>query len=293
MALYLLLWGEAGNLRFMPELLCFLFETANAHVRQLDSRRGARDDAHGARDDAHDASPAAVATGVERVDVASNGMSAEEEIGEEPSRCGTDAEDAEGAAAAAAGSPPHAPPNAINGNQRQSRAIEGSPPHAPPNAINGNQRQSRAIKGSPPHAPPNAYLHRIVRPVYDCVFRETFLGLVKGRPMSKPAKDMPRFPRNYDDWNEAFWSLESLSTLRSKRGVPLMSLPPPARWEALLEDTDWPAFFAATRKTHRELRWWYCLVAANRRVFLLHALSFGVLAIAAYPADDGSEVRDD
>ena len=30
--LYLLIWGEAANLRFMPELLCFLFEVARAHV---------------------------------------------------------------------------------------------------------------------------------------------------------------------------------------------------------------------------------------------------------------------
>ena len=29
--LYLLIWGEAANLRFMPELLCFLFEIARAH----------------------------------------------------------------------------------------------------------------------------------------------------------------------------------------------------------------------------------------------------------------------
>lgn len=31
--LYLLLWGEAANLRFMPELLFFLFAVARAHVR--------------------------------------------------------------------------------------------------------------------------------------------------------------------------------------------------------------------------------------------------------------------
>ncbi|KAL1512233.1 hypothetical protein AB1Y20_005495 [Prymnesium parvum] len=30
--LYLLIWGEAGNLRFMPELLCFLFEIARGHL---------------------------------------------------------------------------------------------------------------------------------------------------------------------------------------------------------------------------------------------------------------------
>ena len=30
-ALYLLIWGESANLRFMPELLFFLFAIANAH----------------------------------------------------------------------------------------------------------------------------------------------------------------------------------------------------------------------------------------------------------------------
>ena len=33
-ALFLLIWGEGGNLRFMPELLCFLFEVALAHTRR-------------------------------------------------------------------------------------------------------------------------------------------------------------------------------------------------------------------------------------------------------------------
>mmetsp|Transcript_26339 Transcript_26339/g.77317 ORF Transcript_26339/g.77317 Transcript_26339/m.77317 type:complete len:2722 (+) Transcript_26339:41-8206(+) len=33
MALYLLLWGEAGNLRFCPEIMCFFFECARRHVR--------------------------------------------------------------------------------------------------------------------------------------------------------------------------------------------------------------------------------------------------------------------
>lgn len=31
-ALWLLIWGEAGNLRFMPELLCFVFKLANDYI---------------------------------------------------------------------------------------------------------------------------------------------------------------------------------------------------------------------------------------------------------------------
>ena len=69
-----------------------------------------------------------------------------------------------------------------------------------------------------------------------------------------------------------------------------MSVPPSERWTLLLEGADWSDFFATATKTHRELRWWYCLAAANRRVFLCHTLAFGILAIAAYPMDNESDV---
>ena len=36
--LYLLLWGEAANLRFMPEMLCFLFELARAYAAEMQDR---------------------------------------------------------------------------------------------------------------------------------------------------------------------------------------------------------------------------------------------------------------
>jgi hypothetical protein len=71
-----------------------------------------------------------------------------------------------------------------------------------------------------------------------------------------------------------------------------MSTAPGERWGVLMGGVDWQSFFRSAPKTHRELRWWYCLAAANRRVFLLHAFTFVVLAILAYPTDDASEVSD-
>lgn len=32
MGLYLLIWGEAANVRFMPECLCYIFHNVSAHT---------------------------------------------------------------------------------------------------------------------------------------------------------------------------------------------------------------------------------------------------------------------
>ena len=87
-------------------------------------------------------------------------------------------------------------------------------------------------------------------------------------------------------------------------GALLMSAAPQRRWPLLLR-ADWPRFFRRCPKTHRERRWWGCLLviltmatlnyghtklwlltmacprwgcllAANRRIFLVHALGFGL-----------------
>ena len=87
-SVYLLLWGEAGNLRFMPELLYFLVELALHHVRDTNA---------------------------------------------------------------------------------------------------------------PQRAEPGSFLKQVVLPIYDQLFSETFTGLVKGRPQSKPPSELRRYPRNYDD----------------------------------------------------------------------------------------------
>ncbi|GMM33161.1 hypothetical protein DASC09_004860 [Saccharomycopsis crataegensis] len=39
LSLYLLCWGEAGNVRFMPECLCFIFKCCNDYYYSLDSSR--------------------------------------------------------------------------------------------------------------------------------------------------------------------------------------------------------------------------------------------------------------
>eukprot|EP00966_Prymnesium_polylepis_P332025 7387559-Prymnesium_polylepis.3 len=62
--------------------------------------------------------------------------------------------------------------------------------------------------GAPPGAkrmppPEGAYLEDVVRPLYMCVFHETFSGVVGGRPRSIDESKLPAFPKNYDDWNES------------------------------------------------------------------------------------------
>ena len=55
---------------------------------------------------------------------------------------------------------------------------------------------------------------------------------------------------------------------------------PSERWKLLL-DADWKLFFASSPKTHLEFRWWYCLLASSRRVFLLHVFTFCICVVVA------------
>ena len=93
---------------------------------------------------------------------------------------------------------------------------------------------------------------------------------------------MPTHPRNYDDWNEHFWTLRTMARLCSKGGQPLMVSPPVERWSLLLT-ADWHAFFGGCAKTHKELRWWWNLLAANRRIWLVHILGFAACFVGALP----------
>ena len=122
----------------------------------------------------------------------------------------------------------------------------------------------------------HSYLDKLVKPVYGCI---------KGE-----GKLHPDNPRNYDDWNEGFWRVENLSKLRTAPddetgdggGARILGAAPAERWPLLLQ-ADWPRFFKQAPKTHRELRWWGCLLAANRRVFLLHAVLLGLVVIVCMP----------
>ena len=98
---------------------------------------------------------------------------------------------------------------------------------------------------------------------------------------------LAEFPLNYDDWNEHFWSLRTIVRVRTVEGQPLMAAAPPDRWQLLLH-ADWQEFFSGCVKTHRELRWWWCLLAGNRRIGLLHILGFILCFIAALPQDTWS-----
>ena len=100
------------------------------------------------------------------------------------------------------------------------------------------------------------YLEQIVKPIYAHVFSETFSGLKNGRPQPRSAIDAKSaHPLNYDDWNEAFWSLESLNTLQTVGGAALLGTPPGERWQLLVEGrVDWKRFMDSSAKTHREVR---------------------------------------
>ena len=53
---------------------------------------------------------------------------------------------------------------------------------------------------------------------------------------------------------------------------------------ALVLDADWRTFFRESPKTFREVRWWYGLLASNRRVYLLHAVDYAVCFFVAWPS---------
>lgn len=140
----------------------------------------------------------------------------------------------------------------------------------------------------PPGTPPmgtTGFLDKVVRPVYKCLFAEAFEIGPDGKPVPHRDAWLSNVQRNYDDWNERFWTLPALFELRASDGHAVMGAPPDRRW-ALLLDANWEAFFSATPKTFRELRWWYCLLASNRRIFLAHALTFVLCFMAALPDTD-------
>jgi len=216
-ALFLLLWGEAANLRFMPEMLYFLFECARAWEPE------------------------------ESQSVATQGQSRKAWAAEAMGDAAAELREMRATVTAA-----------------RDAAARG---HALPRDL---------------RPAPFTFLERLVRPVFNCI---------KGE-----AKVHPDAPRNYDDWNEAFWHVDTLSQLRtmanangsSGGGTSVLDAPPSERWPLLLA-ADWPRFFATVPKTHRELRWWFCLLSANRRVFLLHAILFGFVVIIRMPLEnDGS-----
>jgi hypothetical protein len=97
---------------------------------------------------------------------------------------------------------------------------------------------------------------------------------------------------NYDDWNESFWRRQrGLSDLCTVDGVGIFAQPPSERWACLLR-ADWDRFLLSkTRKTHRELRWWSCLLAANRRIFLLHLVTFVGVAAWTMPSIQASPAQ--
>ena len=132
-------------------------------------------------------------------------------------------------------------------------------------------------RGAP--ASPTDFLDRVVRPIYEEVAAEGHKNV---------DKDYFEF-RNYDDFNEAFWSIRSIRRLRTAtrspyQGAALMDAAPPNRF-LMLCHADWRAWFDSNRggapKRHRENVWWPSLLTANRRVFLLHAMLFAICVIVA------------
>jgi 1,3-beta-glucan synthase len=125
---------------------------------------------------------------------------------------------------------------------------------------------------------PGAFLRRTVRPIYDAIHEADRTAKLRSGHLHDK--------ENYDDWNEAFWRRKGgLLDLRTVEGsVCIFAQAPPDRW-AYLQNADWHQFFhSKARKTHREKRWWTCLLAANRRVFLLHFITFFFLVFWTVPS---------
>lgn len=125
-----------------------------------------------------------------------------------------------------------------------------------------------------------AFLRLVVQPVYQTIVKACTAKARTGHSYDT---------ENYDDWNEAFWRRQrGLSDLCTADGIGIFAQPPPDRWACLLR-ADWERFLLTkTRKTHREMRWWSCLLAANRRVFLLHIITFVCAAAWTMPSIEAS-----
>eukprot|EP00965_Chrysotila_dentata_P196439 6177572-Pleurochrysis_carterae.AAC.1 len=165
-ALYLLIWGEASNLRFMPEFLYFIFSVC---IDRLQSVQHAPPPVF---------SQTSAACGVSTRLEASNGG---------------------------------------NGN---CHAVlrNGS------NDTFGHGDDSRSNSDS------KLFLVCVVQPVFKLIFNESFTGLVNGRPQPRAEPvGVSKYTRNYDDWNERFWTMVSLRKLTTKGGFRLMDAMPKDR----------------------------------------------------------------
>ena len=96
-------------------------------------------------------------------------------------------------------------------------------------------------------------------------------------------------------------SLLSCCLSRDGRNVPILHEKPGRRWTKLTADggADWAAWcdrkHGGTPKRHREYVWWSSLLAANRRIFLLHAVAFAACSLVAeridFPARDATPLN--
>ena len=93
-----------------------------------------------------------------------------------------------------------------------------------------------------PAAPERSFLEHVVRPIYAVVFAESFEKIERGRPKPLDPSQSEPYPKNYDDWNERFWTLTSLFQLQTHGGHVVMAKPPDSRWP-LLQRADWASFF--------------------------------------------------
>jgi hypothetical protein len=172
-----------------------------------------------------------------------------------------------------------------------------------------------------PRAPENAFLETIVKPVYTEVAKEAndntnkdYFNFRNYDDFSRSAKRLePWTPKSVLNWSygralawadEAFWSMRSISALRTKSGIQgshgtmgarmrteagndgIMDAAPGNRYK-MLQDADWKSWFSrdghghAVPKRHRENVWWSSVFVANRRIFLLHAIAFSALVLVA------------
>ena len=79
--------------------------------------------------------------------------------------------------------------------------------------------------------------------------------------------------------SEVFWVYDNLLKIKTHTKQPIMLEHPSMRYDVLLK-VDWASSFKAMKKTHKEHRNWLVLLAGNRRIMLLHGVSFGFLAAA-------------
>eukprot|EP01135_Chromosphaera_perkinsii_P006225 Nk52_evm2s462 gene=Nk52_evmTU2s462 len=302
-ALYLLIWGEMANLRYMPEYVNFVYYIANDYRICLEKELVGEDKGETIRTLKRVQKPH-TRGGKQRSRSLSGTRS------RSASRKGSDVSVMEEATTK------QSVINSLNNIRQRSMALRGSMNNlkrqqsvstrnffspdglsaSPSKSLSRESSLSRVLSqtavslvkpagGQSPKEEDTdiseedlVFLSDAVKPVYNFIVRQGYV-FIGNLSFVKPVDSRDKI--DYNDCNEAFWSRQKLASIVLPSGRQLMSLPPSVRYLSL-KYVVWKSTFD---KTFTEARGWIPIILSYERIFLIHILLFFYIQIPLYAVE--------